>query len=139
MIVILEMEKYRLSFVQINVLTDCIAEVIFDKNIHISIEMMEEAEIFICGIFKNNFGVIVNKLFPYTYSQGTKLNMGSRERMKAIASINYNKKGATITQDVINTRTIDKLNIKQFNGLELGRQQAFDWLLIKLQTIKREI
>jgi hypothetical protein len=58
--------------------------------------------------------------------------MGSMERMKAIASINYTKEGADSTQDVIKKRTNDKLNIKQFNGFELGRKQAIEWLLKNL-------
>jgi len=123
------MEKYRLSFAQINIINDCIAEVIFDEGIDISIEMMEEVEILISNFFKNNFGIIVNKIYSYTYSLGATLNMGSMERMKSIAVINYTKEGIAITQDIVNIRATDKLNIKQFHGLELGWQLAFDWLL----------
>jgi hypothetical protein len=126
------MEKYRLYFAHISRLNESIAEVIFDKGICISIEMMEEIEMFLCDIFKNDFGVLVNKIYPYTYSPGAKLIMGSMERMKSIASVFYNTEGAASTQDIINRRTADKLNVKQFNGLELGRQQAFDWLLNEL-------
>jgi DUF4097 and DUF4098 domain-containing protein YvlB len=48
--------------------------------------------------------------------------------MKSIASINYSKEGVANTEDIINKRSNDKLNVKQFNGLELGRQQALKWL-----------
>jgi hypothetical protein len=122
------MENHRLSFAQINFLDKSIAEVIFDKGIYISIEMMEEIEIFIGSTLKADFGVIVNKIYPYTYSLEAKLIMGSMDRLKSIASINYSKEGVDSTQDIINKRANDKLNIKQFNGLELGRQQALIWL-----------
>jgi len=129
---VLKMKKYRLSFAQINVVDDCIAEVIFDKAIDVSIEMMEEIETFACGIFNDDFGVIVNKIYPYTYCPGATLTLGSMERMKAIASINYIKEGTAITQDIVHKRRVDMLNIKPFNGLALGRQQAIDWLLNEL-------
>jgi hypothetical protein len=123
------MENHRLSFAQINLLDQSIAEVIFDKNIYISIEMIEEIETFICNFFVNDFGVIVNRIYPYSYSIEAKLTLGSMERMKSIASINYTKEAADSTQDIISKRTKDRLNIKQFNGLELGRQQALEWLI----------
>lgn len=123
-----QMEKHRLSFVQINLLNEKIAEVIFDKGVYISIEMMEEIETFFCTFFKTDFGVIVNKIYPYTYSLEAQLTMGSLIHMKSIASINYSKEGVANTEDIINKRSNDKLNIKQFNGLELGRQQALKWL-----------
>jgi len=106
--------------------------VIFDNGIDVSIEMMEEIEAVACGIFNDDFGVIVNKIYPYTYCPGATLILGSMERMKAIASINYSQEGAEITQDIVNKRRTDRLNIKPFNGLELGRQQAIDWLLNEL-------
>ncbi|TWX56957.1 hypothetical protein [Colwellia hornerae] len=122
------MEKHRLNFAQVNLLNESIAEVIFDKGIDISIEMMEEIETIFCAFFKTDFGVIVNKIYPYTYSLEAQLSMGSLVHMKSIASINYSKEGVANTQDIINKRNNDKLNVKQFNGLELGRQQALKWL-----------
>jgi len=124
-----KMKKHRLSFAQINILDEYIAEVIIDKDTYISLEMMEEFETFVCNIFNNNFGIIVNKIYPYTYSLEVKLSLGSVKRIKSIASIHYSKEDAITVRDIINMRAIDKLNIKQFNGLELGRQQAFNWLL----------
>jgi len=124
-----KMKKHRLSFAQINILGEYIAEVIIDKDTYISLEMMEEFETFVCNIFNNNFGIIVNKIYPYTYSLEVKLSLGSVKRIKSIASIHYSKEDAITVRDIINMRAIDKLNIKQFNGLELGRQLAFNWLL----------
>jgi hypothetical protein len=123
------MENHRLSFAQINLLDKSIAEVIFDKDIYISIEMIEEIETFICDFFESDFGVIVNRIYPYTYSLEAKLTLGSIERLKSIASINYTKEGVDSTQDIISKRSKDRLNIKQFNGLELGRQRALKWLV----------
>jgi hypothetical protein len=124
-----QMENHRLNFAQINLLDKSIAEVVFDKGIYISIEMIEEIESFICNAFKTDFGVIVNKIYPYSYSLEAKLTLGSMERMKSIASINYTKEGVESTQDIINKRAKDKLNIRNFNGLDLGRQKAIAWLV----------
>jgi hypothetical protein len=46
------MENHRLIFAQINLLDQSIAEIIFDKDIYVSIEMMEEIETFICDALK---------------------------------------------------------------------------------------
>ena len=126
------MEKHRLSFAKVNILNDCIAEVSFDKGIEVSIEMMENIETFVCGKFDQDFGVLVNKLYPFSYSLEAKLNLGSMEQMKAIASVNYNEDASAVTQNIIEVRTTDQLNIKSFNGLELGWQQAHAWLIQEL-------
>ena len=51
------MEKYRLSFAHVNVLDTHIAEVICDKNIEVTMEMIEEVEVFLCDFFVNDFYV----------------------------------------------------------------------------------
>ncbi|WP_286267395.1 hypothetical protein [Thalassotalea atypica] len=126
------MEKHRLSFAKINILNDRIAEVVFDKGVNVSIEMMENIETFVCDKFDQDFGVLVNKLFPFSYTLEAKLNLGSMEKMKAIASVNYNENSSAITQSIIDIRATDQLNIKSFNGLDLGWQEAHDWLIQQL-------
>jgi len=126
------MEKYRLSFCTVNILTDNIAEVIIDDNIEVSMEMVEEHDKFLCSMFKGNFGVLVNKINTYSYSLEAKLLMGSVVNMKAIASVFYSSQGMQSTQNIMKKRSMDSLNLKLFSGYELGWQQAYDWLMLEL-------
>ena len=128
------MEKYRLSFCTVNIMTDNIAEVIIDDNIEVSIEMVEEHEKFLCSVFKGDFGVLDNKINTYSYSLEAKLIMGSVVRMKAIDSDFYSSQGMQSTQDIMERRSMDSLNLKLFSGYELGWQQAYDWLTLELHN-----
>jgi len=126
------MKKYRLSFCTVNIMTDYIAEVIIDDNIEVSMEMVEEHDKFLCSVFKGDFGVLVNKINTYSYSLEAKLIMGSVVRMKAIASVFYSSQGIQSTQNIMEKRSMDSLNLKLFSGYELGWQQAYDWLMLEL-------
>ena len=128
------MKKYQLSFCTVNILTDNIAELIVDENIEVSIEMVEEHDKLLCSIFKGGFGLLVNKINTYSYTLEAKLILGSIDPMKAIASVNYSPHGLQSTQDILNKRSNDRLNIKTFIGTELGWQQAYDWLRIELSN-----
>ncbi len=125
-------KKYRLSFCNINILTDNIAEVIIDNNIVVTIEMVEEHDDFLCTIFNGDFGVLVNKVNTYSYTLEAKLIMGSIESMKAIASVNYSPDGTQSSQDIKDRRSNDSLNLKSFSGYEMGWQRAYDWLTLEL-------
>jgi len=127
-------KECRLSFCTINILADNIAEVLIDDNIEVSIEMVEESDEFLCSIFKDNFGVLVNKINTYYYTFEAQLTMGSIDPMAAIASVNYHPHGTQSTQDFLNKRTIDRLNLKTFIGTELGWKRAYDWLTLELSN-----
>ncbi len=120
--------KHKLSFCSINILSDSIAEVIINKHIVISMEMVEELHQLISKLFVYNFGILINKINPYRYSFEAKLSIGSHANLKAIAIVNYTNKGESVTQDIIQVRIVDDWNLKSFSGLELGWQEGFEWL-----------
>ena len=128
------MKEYRLSFCTINICADNIAEVIIDENIEVSIEMVEEHDEFLCSIFKGSFGVLVNKINTYSYAFEAQLVIGLINPMTAIASVNYSPHGTQSSQDILNKRTHDRLNIKTFIGTELAWHQAYDWLTLELSN-----
>jgi len=128
------MEKYRLSFCVVNKYSDNIAEIIIDSDIDVTIEMVEEIDVFLNNIFQQNFGVLVNKVNRYRYEYDARLMLGSLEAMKAIASVNYSIEGEESTRAVLQVRCVDKLNVKSFSGYQLGWQEAFDWLVLELQS-----
>jgi hypothetical protein len=122
------MVKYKLSFCSINILNDYIAEVIVNKNIEISLEMVEEYETFLADKFTNAFGLLINKINYFNFTFEAKLSIASHANLKAIAVVNYTKESELITKELATLRAIDEWNLKSFSGLDLGWQQAFDWL-----------
>lgn len=129
------MVKHKLSFCSINILNDYIAEVIVNKNVEISLEMVEEYEAFLADKFTEGFGLLINKIHHYHFSFEAKLSINSHANLKAIAVVNYTEKSKSITEDIAKIRKIDGWNLKSFSGLDLGWQQALDWLEKELPTI----
>lgn len=127
--------KHQLDFGRINIINNNIAEIVINKDVDLSIEMMEQCEKIYSECFTGNFGLLVNKINGYRYMYETMLTVGSNTKMKAIAIVNYNNEGLTQSNRIIKLREMDELNIKNFSGLELGWQQAFDWLNKELSGI----
>lgn len=129
------MMKHQLSFATITLLSDKVAEVVVNKNIEISLEMIEEIEAFLVDKFNHSFGLLINKVHYYDLAFEAKLSLGSHVNLKAIAVVNYNEKSELVTKSVVKLRKMDGWNLKSFSGLDLGWQQAFDWLKKELPTI----
>jgi len=126
--------KNKLSFCSINILSDAIAEVIVNKNVEISLEMVEEYEAFLAENFTQAFGLLINKINYYHFSFEAKLSINSHANLKAIAVIDYNEKSKLITEDIVKTRKIDGWNLCTFSGLDLGYQQGLDWIKKELSA-----
>ena len=122
------MRKHRISFADINIISDSIAEIIIDEGIEVSIEMVEEYDNFLACIFNGNYGVLLNKINNYSYSLGAQFIMGSSENIVAIAAVNYTEQGKKSSKEIAGRRTIDQLNFRTFSGLNLGWQEAMSWL-----------
>jgi len=122
------MRKHRISFADINIISDCIAEIIIDEEVEVSLEMVEEHDNFLACIFKGKYGVLVNKINNYTYSPEAQFIMGSIENIVAIAVVNYNEQGKQTSKALADKRMIDQLNVRTFSGLDLGWQEANSWL-----------
>jgi len=128
------MMKHKLSFCTINMLGDAIAEVIVNGEFEISLEMVEELEAFYTEHFTKPFGVLINKINHYHYAFEAKLSIGSHEHLKAIAVVNYSEKSKKVTEDIAQVRKMDGWNLQSFSGLDLGWQQAHDWLKKELSA-----
>ncbi|TRX57816.1 hypothetical protein [Thalassomonas sp. M1454] len=128
--------RYELSFGYINILADNIAEVIVDQGTMMTLEMCEEYDEFLIEYFTEPFAILVNKLHNYSYTFEAKLHIASLENLVAIAVVTYNKEGVAKTKDVVQTRANDGWNLKEFSGLQMGREKALKWLEKELNTIK---
>ena len=128
--------KHRLSFAYFNILSDNILEVVVDDGIEMTLEMVEECHEFINAHFTDEFGMLINRVNNYSYTYEAKLSIASYENLKAIAFVYYSSDSKDITEQLGKTRITDEWNYRIFSGLELGWQQAFDWLAQELSVIK---
>ena len=128
--------KHRLSFADINIISDEIAEVIGNQGIEITLEMTEESDKFLSAKFTNNFALLINRVNQYTYAYEAQLSIASLPHLKAIAVIVYDAQGKESIRSFKGSRFMDKLNIKEFSGLELGRNSAIQWLEHELSNAK---
>lgn len=120
--------KHRLSFGQINLIAENIAEVIIDQGVEMTLEMVEEYDDFLSKTFSKDFGLLINKVNQYSYTYEAQLSIGSVKGIKALAVINYHQHGRNTTNELLAKRTMDNWNLKNFSGLELGWQQGLQWL-----------
>tara|TARA_R110001592_G_scaffold153164_2_gene381319 strand:+ start:87 stop:494 length:408 start_codon:yes stop_codon:yes gene_type:complete len=129
--------KLNTSFGQINFLDANIAEVIINENIEITLEIVDEYDALMAQHFSGNYAVLVNRINSYRFAYEALLCIGSEQNLKALAIINYNKASEQQTRDLKSVRHMDNLNIKEFSGLELGRENAIHWLNEQLTYLNK--
>tara|TARA_R110001583_G_scaffold177813_1_gene333460 strand:- start:116 stop:526 length:411 start_codon:yes stop_codon:yes gene_type:complete len=130
--------KHRLSFGYFTLLAENIVEVTIDEGIELSLEMIEECDIFFKAHIFGDFGMLINRINEYTYSYEAQLTIGSYQGLKAIAFVYYSEKSKNIVEEVNFTRAPDNWNSCIFSGLELEWQQAFQWLQHELLNGNRQ-
>jgi hypothetical protein len=126
------MIKHQFSFAKINILAGNIAEIIVEKNVEVSLEMSEELNDFLSRSFSDNFALLYNKINHYDYSFEAKMSMASHENLAAIAVITYDNESKKAVEKIALMRQVDDLNLKMFNGLNLGYKEGLAWLQSQL-------
>ncbi len=128
--------KHRLSFGYYNLLANNIVEVTADEGIEISLEMVEESIEFINQYVEGNYAMLVNCINNYTYSYEAQLSVASHENLKGVAFVYYSAKSEETTKELQRNRSFDQWNYPMFSGLELGWQQAHQWLESELLAVQ---
>lgn len=131
--------KHRLSFGYFTLLAENIVEVTIDDGIELSLEMIEECDVFFKAHIFGNFGMLINRVNEYTYSYEAQLSIGSYEGLKAIAFVYYSDKSRVNVEELNVVRAYDKWNSRTFSGLELEWQQAFQWLEHELLISSKQV
>ncbi|WP_371375993.1 hypothetical protein [Thalassotalea aquiviva] len=124
--------RYPLSFGTIEIITHNIAEVIVNEGVVMTLEIVQEYDNFLQQHFTQPFGLIINRINHYTYTFETKLHISSLENLKAGAIITYHVEGKKAINDILQLRSHDNLNAKFFDGMDLGRKKAINWLMQEL-------
>lgn len=120
--------KLTTSFGEINFLSKSLAEVIINKDIEITLELIDQYDALMAKQFSGHYAVLVNRINNYRYAYEALLCVGSALNLKAAAIINYGTESEQQTKYLKSIRHMDNLNIREFSGLELGRENAIKWL-----------
>ncbi|GHE98929.1 hypothetical protein [Thalassotalea profundi] len=120
--------KQRLSFAYFTLLEDNIVEVIVDENIEMTLEMVEECHQFIDKYCPDDFALLINRVNHYDYSYEAKLSLASYENLKAIAFVYYTAESKNQVNQLAKIRAHDAWNVQTFAGLNMGWQEAYNWL-----------
>lgn len=131
--------KHRLSFGYFTLLADNIVEVTIDEGIELSLEMIEESDVFLNAHIFGDFGMLVNRINEYTYSYEAQLTIGSYQGLKAIAFVYYSDESKCLVEKINVMRAYDDWNSCIFSGLELEWQQAVQWLKNELLIGEQQI
>ncbi len=126
--------KHRLSFGYFTLLTENIVEVTIDEGVELSLEMIEECDVFLKAHIFGDFGMLINRINQYTYSFEAQLTIGSNTGLKAIAFVCYSDESKGLIEKINVVRADDDWNSCLFSGLELEWQQAVSWLKNELVT-----
>lgn len=130
------MTQHRLSYAKVNLICDCIVELIIDEGIVLSIEMLDEFDEFLALHVNRNFALLVNRVNKYQFSYEVKFLLASQEGLCGIAVVTYNAHDTNLINDFKSLRSIDDLNLKVFEGLELGWQTGLDWLIDEVNQVE---
>lgn len=87
--------------------------------------------------FTQNYALLVNRINSYSFSYEALLCVASAQNLKALALINYRAENEQQTQNLKSARHMDNLNIKEFSGLELGRENSVKWLNKQLEDANK--
>ena len=60
--------KHKLSFGYITLLSENIAEVVVNRNVVMTLEMVDEYDYFLKCHFNGDFGLLINKINQYSYT-----------------------------------------------------------------------
>lgn len=124
------MKSCRLSFGEIVLISDSLAEVIVDEGIVMDEVKIDEYHDFLLTHLKSSFGLLVNKKYSYTYTFVAQKAIIGLQEVKAIAVVANTSGSVMSTETVININDNDNVNIKIFQE----RENALVWLQKELDN-----
>lgn len=128
--------KHRLSFGFFNIFAKNIIEVTVDESTEMTLEMVEECHQFMDKYVEGDFAMLINRINNYTYTYEAQLSIASYQGLKALAFVCYSEESERVTKQLQESRSFDQWHYPMFSGLELGWQQAYQWLENELSAIK---
>lgn len=105
-------------------LSDDMAEVIVNEGVVIDMDMVKEYHKWIQDNLSDPCTLLVNKIYPYTYTFEAQKEIASLEKIKAMAVVVYNRISEVTTRDLVSFPREREWYIQIFNS----RDEALLWL-----------
>ncbi|GAA4236553.1 hypothetical protein GCM10022291_21150 [Postechiella marina] len=118
------MKSCRLSFGEIVLISDSLAEIIVDEGIVMDEVKIDEYHDFLLTHLKPPFGLLVNKKYSYTYTFEAQKSIIGLKELIAIAVVAKTSGSVMSTETVININDNDNIDIEIFQD----RENALVWL-----------
>ena len=128
------MNNKTLTFADINILREDIAEVIVHEGIELSSSMVDEYHQYLQTHLKAPFSLLINKINSYTYSFEAQTKLATIDEIHVMAVVTYNNKARLSTSNLHNIFHEDQWNLKFFHNCE----EAFDWLIEEQDKLSNE-
>lgn len=118
------MKQHRLSFADINILGDNLAEVIVDEGVEMTIDMVEEYHQFLLTHLIPPFSLLVNKLHSYSYDAEAQQKLANLQEIDRMAVVSYRLSTTTVTEQLTELPWNGDWNLQIFTD----RDTALAWL-----------
>ncbi|WP_178987644.1 DUF7793 family protein [Winogradskyella schleiferi] len=118
------MKTYKLSFGEIIILKDNLAEVIINDEVLMDLEMVREYHEFLLTHLEAPFSLLVNKKYAYAYTFKAQMVIASLKEIKAMAVVVEGFNAKVSTNFLISMNKSNNWNIKTFRL----RDDAINWL-----------
>ena len=119
------MKSQRLSFAEINLLKDNLAEVIVDEGVEMTSAMVDEYHAYLLDNLTAPFSILVNKLHSYSYDAEAQHKLGNLKEIDRMAVVSYRLSSTTATEQLAELPWNCDWNLQIFTD----RETALSWLL----------
>jgi len=126
------MITHKLSFGEITLLQEDIAEVIVNDRVEFNLEMVAEYHEFLINKMKCPFSLLINKLNSYTYTFEAQQHLATLTDINAMAVVSYSNITELTTKSLIQVSREINWKIKIFNEREVALQWLQDQQQLRL-------
>jgi len=126
------MITHKLSFGEITLLQEDIAEVIVNDRVEFNLEMVAEYHEFLINKMKCPFSLLINKLNSYTYTFEAQQHLATLTDINAMAVVSYSNITELTTKSLIQVPREINWKIKIFNEREVALQWLQDQQQLRL-------
>jgi len=103
---------------------DQLVEIIVNEDIEVSVDMVKEYHDLLESMMPVPFGVLVNKIYAYSYTFEAQQLIGTSPKIKAIAIVTYNPTSQISAACIAAIPRTPPWNSSLFND----RDEAIEWL-----------
>jgi hypothetical protein len=125
------MKTHKLTFGEIIVLQEDIAEVIINSGVEMDLRMVEEYHVALLSLMKEKFSLLINKLNSYSYTFEAQQHIATLPGINAMAVVSYNMPAELATKALSSIPRGISWKIKIFSEREGG----LNWLREKQKEI----